>query len=813
MVHRFTRIVVWAGYLVFSAAIVVLVWQFHPNPVLASCVAGTLIALPLLRGWLAANESSNISGGIDDALEDPRDDCLERARFVERIFRIVDGTPVDAHIRIGIYGAWGDGKTSVLNFLVAHCRQAGHPVAFFNPWQFRTRDDAWKGFVASLDKGIATWQRMPIGHLEWRNWLASASKYVRLVAESFEVPLANQLAGLLLAPLEGLLEETKARVETHLSRILGDKRLYIFIDDLDRATPDVVYEFLMLLNEVIDLNRCIYIIGLDKKETACLIKSRTGLEGGEAFLEKIINWPFELPVPSDIEWRQLLEKEVSGRGAVKLEALKSMFEHLPRSPRKLKHFVRYLDSLHRGFLDRFDEDELSWSFLYLAQLLRFEFPDLFRLVATDPLVVNNIPGNDISDHLLQERNRTRKTEDLEKPEWEQAIDRVTKDLAQEKRARFNAVFKAMRSAGSMLEESSVRTHLLVVEAPELLTWKEYRIFKNKLVRLGDKEILKRLAIFFRHGQAERTLETQREFMMMLMRERQQLLSQISDVTTEAEQQELMHSVHEIMRICDLVLDVEGLFHGIQPIFDASIFREWYTYLQRWAHFREPQAVYVSIRGAEGALAIKMAQRVSGNSSLVLDKIRPLFRRGTLTEVDKAFLPTHIRIKELLDAALVEEMIDRFERPGGIHSLWGQTEFLAEKDLLFKQDSLFHTERVYERLRTLAMRAKKEKHIQINFVEYVQMLFYSATDHAVWGNQSDVLELLRKRGLLEIVWPAVVAQPLNGRNVGDMEGSRKKILAKLFGGDENVLPTPEWWRAILAGFEKRETDSKPEDSTT
>lgn len=77
----------------------------------------------------------------DDPLKNPDDDCLDRAVFSERIFKIIEGTPVAANMVIGIHGAWGGGKTTTMNFLRWYCEDAGHPVAVYNPWQFNNRQE------------------------------------------------------------------------------------------------------------------------------------------------------------------------------------------------------------------------------------------------------------------------------------------------------------------------------------------------------------------------------------------------------------------------------------------------------------------------------------------------------------------------------------------------------------------------------------------------------------------------------------------------------------------------------------------------
>ena len=46
---------------------------------------------------------------IDEALINPAQDCLDRAKFARSVFTVIDGTPAELHARVGIYGPWGSG--------------------------------------------------------------------------------------------------------------------------------------------------------------------------------------------------------------------------------------------------------------------------------------------------------------------------------------------------------------------------------------------------------------------------------------------------------------------------------------------------------------------------------------------------------------------------------------------------------------------------------------------------------------------------------------------------------------------------------
>ena len=60
-------------------------------------------------------ETVELNLGFDSPKKIKAQDRLNRWKFAENIYSIVKNTPQDWSNRIGIYGGWGEGKTSVSN--------------------------------------------------------------------------------------------------------------------------------------------------------------------------------------------------------------------------------------------------------------------------------------------------------------------------------------------------------------------------------------------------------------------------------------------------------------------------------------------------------------------------------------------------------------------------------------------------------------------------------------------------------------------------------------------------------------------------
>ena len=744
------------------------------------------------------NKVDKINSGVDDPLINPSDDCLDRSKFAERIFTLIETTPLDTHLRIGVLGDWGSGKTTAINFIKHYCSKKGHPIAVFHPWQFHSREEAWKGFVASLDKGLASWKNLLFGKFKRKKAIKNISGKARQLAEIADPKIGNAIGKLILAPLENLLEESKSNVTKDLKKILGDKRLYVFIDDLDRAEPEIVYDMLMLLNEVVDISQCVYILGLDIKTVSEVLRNKVGYINPKGFMDKIINWPFELPIPSSFDWEALLDSELNGVASnIKKDAIVGILDTLPKNPRKFKHYLRYLNSLHKAFLSRFGEEELDWKMLYLAQLLRIEFPDVFKNFMQNDKIIDDIAMGRLMD---KQKNITHQAfesgEKEDEPEWKSEVEMELNKCQDIDRTRFFDIYMALRECGGFISPKRVKNHLLVIEVPELMTWSEYRTFKNKLLTKNDNEVKDELRKFIAKNERHRDIEKVREFVKMLMRERAQIWNNLIDLPTQDEMQLQIDEINKIMRIGGLLIDINEIYIGKAPIFDKATFEEWFGSLSKWFHFKKPENLFESLRNREKALLLKMVNKNLFRASEISEWLRGKLEERSFMDSEKAFAGIAKEIADILEKRLTSDLLNSFDRTDGIKELWPGEMFGSEKTILFKSDSSFHTAESYAKLKAIAGKAKDNIEIQKNFYEFLRMLFYYATEGGLGGvSHEDIIKLVQKQEFLAIIWQATICRPLNRRLIGSLEDYMKRLSSVI--ADANYFKRPKWWLALTA----------------
>jgi predicted KAP-like P-loop ATPase len=89
----------------------------------------------------------------DYPIQNPTEDKFNRWPFAKRIADTLRDREDPSCIVLGIYGAWGEGKTSVLNIIEAELEKSEKVVVVrFNPWYFSSEAVLIKGLSFPEDE-------------------------------------------------------------------------------------------------------------------------------------------------------------------------------------------------------------------------------------------------------------------------------------------------------------------------------------------------------------------------------------------------------------------------------------------------------------------------------------------------------------------------------------------------------------------------------------------------------------------------------------------------------------------------------------
>jgi predicted KAP-like P-loop ATPase len=83
------------------------------------------------------------------------------------------------------------------------------------------------------------------------------------------------------------------------------QRIFITVDDIDRLNPEEIRQLFGVIKSVADFPNVVYLLTFDKKVVIEALRESQGISG-ENYLEKIIQFPFELPLPDRSSLYRLL---------------------------------------------------------------------------------------------------------------------------------------------------------------------------------------------------------------------------------------------------------------------------------------------------------------------------------------------------------------------------------------------------------------------------------------------------------------------------------------------------------------------------
>lgn len=229
-------------------------------------------------------------------------------------------------ITFGIYGKWGEGKTSLLNLIESKIdvwskkgNQKGILKYHFNPWRYSSEDEMLFDFFDGLAKTLSLQTETNLQKVG--KFLLRFSRYTKAVKLSASIGFSdiNKIGGSFEASdiVKSLGEDIKGEnitVESltkSLNTLLdkADFKVVVFIDDVDRLDKEEVYTILKLIKLNANFNHFVYLITLDEKQVSKAIGKRYGKskKDGKLFLDKIINIPIHIPRIEDNDLKYFFE--------------------------------------------------------------------------------------------------------------------------------------------------------------------------------------------------------------------------------------------------------------------------------------------------------------------------------------------------------------------------------------------------------------------------------------------------------------------------------------------------------------------------
>jgi hypothetical protein len=228
------------------------------------------------------------------------EDRFNRWPFAARIADTLATRHDPSSVVVGIYGPWGDGKTSVLHLMEEALAAHRHVVIVrFNPWLFESEDKLLRGFFGVLARSIG--RSLPT----WREKLGEALQKYGALLSPVGAGDAAQDIGQTLSTVD--IETLRERIEDILAQ--AGKRIVILIDDIDRLDRTEIHALFKLVKLSAGFTCTSYVLAFDDEMVAAALGEKYGqggIEAGRRFLEKIVQVPLHLPSADQLELRRIV---------------------------------------------------------------------------------------------------------------------------------------------------------------------------------------------------------------------------------------------------------------------------------------------------------------------------------------------------------------------------------------------------------------------------------------------------------------------------------------------------------------------------
>ncbi|WP_172977351.1 KAP family P-loop NTPase fold protein [Halosegnis longus] len=231
----------------------------------------------------------------DKPLEAVDRDRLGYAGFAKNLAETITARTPTSGYTIGVYGPWGSGKSTILNFVEQElsATDPAPTVVRFNPWWFSGRGDLIEKFLGE----VAAQLKSNGDYADIRESLADLSSTLADIPFGAVTGIPADKG---FEALRGALNQDptsvdtlKQDIETELEEI--DQKIVVIIDDLDRLSPSEITQMFQLVQSIADFPNVVYLLAFEKGIIVDALQQEGNFRDGKRYLEKIVQLPLHIP--------------------------------------------------------------------------------------------------------------------------------------------------------------------------------------------------------------------------------------------------------------------------------------------------------------------------------------------------------------------------------------------------------------------------------------------------------------------------------------------------------------------------------------
>lgn len=336
----------------------------------------------------------------------PNDDKLGIKPTAQALSEVV--LSVELPFCLGILGAWGSGKTTLMNFMEASIEETSKAeCVWFNAWKYSDKEIIWNALSQAILFRIIKSSAEDSAQADLLGRASAVAKNLAKLAAKVgtrfipgdivkegDVDEFFNAFGPLSAERTSefeIINFIEFELEEVIKNFVGeDGRMIVFVDDLDRCTPDNVLEIMEAIKIFFGRSNIVFVLAIERGIIESAIERRYGADSrltAKEYLEKIVQLPFVMRSVDEDLAKTLLSDLYEDMPFLDEEDLHGLIEEATQSnPRRIKRFVNTLLVLWKLYDSPSGADAKRLSLILLIQL---RWPDLFDLLARDLNIVND----------------------------------------------------------------------------------------------------------------------------------------------------------------------------------------------------------------------------------------------------------------------------------------------------------------------------------------------------------------------------------------------------------------------------------------
>lgn len=261
----------------------------------------------------------NIQLSDPDPIGSDGDDFFDLKLVARDVQKILEN--VRTPYVVGIFGDWGIGKTSLLKLTIGRLKNRESNktnIALleepFEAWRYEAGESLVAPLLCEISRQFELSKKskfhkilnatsLSVSDILLKKFTGAELKDIKKYWKFYDkwTTEANRAKGEFSQLVEIILKNKKAN------------RLVLFIDDLDRCSPDKAVNLLESIKNFLTVANTVFVIAVDSGVLASYIDEKyhgTKMDG-QAYLDKIIQLSVTVPIPSELAIRDVFKKQLS----------------------------------------------------------------------------------------------------------------------------------------------------------------------------------------------------------------------------------------------------------------------------------------------------------------------------------------------------------------------------------------------------------------------------------------------------------------------------------------------------------------------